>query len=208
MAGAGYAVYAAACGGGSLANPADFGIICLGVNSTTACQQLITLAPSALIFSSQIVGSPPTTQTVTVTNTSGTTLAGVTLALANNGASNFTETDTCGLGAVPSQGGPFNLNSQQSCVITIGFAPLENCAAGTLAAQCLTATLAVTSPNNDAIFTVPITGGVSINAALTSELDFRTELGSTDQSWHPAEMLRSSGTRRPFEDVEHHAGID
>ena len=89
------------------------------MNSATACQQPITLAPSALIFLSQTVGSPPTTQTVTLTNTSGTTLAGVTLTLTNNGASNFTETDTCGLGGVPSQGGPFNLNSQQSCALRL-----------------------------------------------------------------------------------------
>ncbi len=205
VAGAGYAVYAAACGGGSLADPADFGVICLGVNSATACPQLITLAPSALSFLSQTVGSPPTTQTVTATNTSGTTLAGVTLTLTNNGANNFTETDTCGLGGVPSQGGPFNLNSGQSCVITVAFAPLQNCAAGTVATQCLTATLAVTSPNNDAIFTLPITGGVT-NTASASELDFRTELRSTNQSWHPAQTLESSGTR-PFQDVEHHAGI-
>ncbi|MGO9403037.1 MAG: hypothetical protein ACLPVW_06140 [Terriglobales bacterium] len=207
VAGEGYAVYAAACGGGSLANPADFGIICLGVNSATACPLPITLAPSALSFLSQTVGSPPTTQTVTVTNTSGTTLAGVTLTLTNNGASNFTETDTCGLGGVPSQGGPFNLNSQQSCVVTIGFAPLQNCAAGTLAAQCLTATLTATSPGNDAIFMLPITGGVNASSALTSELDFRTEPGPTGQSGHPAEIRRSSGTC-PFQDFEHHAGID
>jgi len=206
VAGAGYAVYAAACGGGTLATPADFGVICLGVNTTTACPLPITLAPSALSFLSQTVGSPPTTQTVTVTNTSGTTLAGVMLTLTNDGASNFTETDTCGLGGVPSQGGPFNLNSEQSCVITVAFAPLQNCAAGTVATQCLTATLAVTSPNNDAILTVPITGGVSINAASTSELEFRTELGSTDQRGHPAEIRRSSDTR-PFQDFEHHAGI-
>ena len=205
VAGAGYAVYAAACGGGSLANPADFGIICLGVNSTTACQQPITLAPSALIFPSQTVGSPPTTQTVTLTNTAGATLSGVTLMLTNSGVGNFSETDTCGLGAVPSQGQPFNLNSQQSCVITIGFSPLENCAAGTLAAQCLTATLAVTSPSNDAIFTLPITGGVMINEASTSEPDFRTELRSTGQSGNPAQTLQRSGTRF-FQYVEHHAG--
>ncbi len=205
VAGAGYAVYAAACGGGSLANPADYGIICLGVNSTTACQQPITLAPSALSFSSQTIGSPPTTQTVTVTNTSGTTLGGLTLTLTNSGAGNFSETDTC-LEGVPSQGTPFNLKAQQSCVVTIAFTPLQDCAPGTLANQCLAATLAVTSPSNNAIFTLPITGGVMVNAASTSALDFRAELKSTDQGGNPAQALRSSATRS-FQDVEHHAGI-
>ncbi len=213
LAGAGYAVYAAACGGGSLDSPADTGNICLAVNSTTACQQPITLTPSALIFSSQTVGSPSTMQTITLANTSGATLGGLTLALINiSGPGNFTETDTCGLDGVSSQGEPFVLGSKQSCVITIAFTPLQSCAAGTSASQCLTATLTVTSPNNDAIFTLPITGGVSVSAASTPEPDFGTKGFSeaglpqlpwfASQSGRPVRTVPSSSTR-PFQDAEY-----
>jgi len=150
LAGAGYAVYSPACGGGSVASPADFGNVCLAVNTTKVCQQPFTLTPAALTFPSQVVGSPSTTQTITLTNTSATTLNGLTVSLANNsGAGNFTETDNCGLNGIASQGRSFNLTSQQSCVITIAFSPQQDVS--------LTATLTVISPNNEVIV-VPIAG--------------------------------------------------
>jgi hypothetical protein len=192
LAGAGYAVYASACGGGSLQSPADSGNICLAVNSTAACQLPVTLSPSALVFPVQPVGSPPALQTITLANTYGSSLVGLTLTLANNsGTNNFAETDAC-LGGAPSQGQPFNLDPKQSCVITIAFAPLQNCAAGTLPDECLTASLIVTSPNNDAIFTLPITGGVSSAAAAAGELPQRV----------PNSRAHS------FRAAEHHAEID
>jgi hypothetical protein len=170
LAGAGYAVYAAACGGGTLQSPADSGNICLAVNNTTACQQPITLAPSALTFPSRSLDSPSTTLPITLTNNTGASLGGLTITLVNKGGTaNFAETDTCGLQGVASQGTPFDLLPLQSCVITIAFVPLQSCAAGTTASQCLTATLSVTSPNNDAIFTVPVTGGVGTGAASIRE---------------------------------------
>ena len=175
LAGAGYAIFAAACGGGTLQSPADTGNVCLGVNNTTACQQPISLAPSALTFPTGSVGSPPTTLPITLTNTTGTSLSGVSIVLVNAGsAADFTETDTCGPQGGASQGTPFDLISQQSCLITIAFTPLESCAAGTSASQCLTATLSVTSPNDDAIFTVPVSGGIGANAASAGELTLGT----------------------------------
>jgi hypothetical protein len=162
QAGAGYAVYAAACGGGSLQHPADSGNICLAVNSTSACLQPIALMPNALSFPPQAVNSSPTTQTITLANTYSSTLGSLTLTLTNNsGPGSFTETDTCGDGGIPSLGQPFVLVPQQSCVITIAFSPQQKCAAGSSPAQCLTATLTVASPNNNAIFMVQIVGGVS-----------------------------------------------
>jgi len=218
LAGAGYAVYATACGGGSLDSPADAGNICFALNSTTACQLPITLTPSALSFPSQTLGSPLTTQTITLANTYGSILSGLTLTLINNsGPGNFTETDTCGLAGIPSLGEPFVLAPQESCVVTIAFTPQQNCAAGIPLAQCLTATLTVTSPNNDAIFTLPITGGISPSAASAARLYFGTEgvsevsrsqsLSFTDPSGRPAQALRNSSAR-PFQDEEHHAEID
>jgi hypothetical protein len=219
LTGTAYAVYSAACGGGSLQDPADFGNICVAVNSTTACQEPVTLTPSALIFGSQMLNSPPTTQTIMLANTYGSTLGSLTLSLTNipPPAANFTETDTCGANGVPSGGQPFELLAKQSCVITISFAPQESCAPGILAAQCLSATLTVTSTDNNAIFTVPMTGGVSASEASTPELDFAGDGGSearlpewpmfTNQNGHPAQTMPSASTR-PFQGTEHHAEVD
>ncbi len=162
-AGPSYLVATAACPGslGNVAAAGDFGNICLALNGSSACQQPITLTPSALIFANQVVGAPATMQTITLANASGAALSGVTLNLTNDsGAANFTETDACGVQENPSLGQPFNLASGQSCAITITFTP-QNPAL-------LAATLAATSPNNSVILTVPITGtGESAGAIST-----------------------------------------
>jgi len=217
LAGAGYAVYTPACGGGTLANPADFGNICLAVNGTTACQQPIMLIPSFLSFPSQSMGSAPTTQAITLTNASGVTQNGVTLTLTNNsGATNFTETDACGLDGVPSQGQPVNLIAGQACLIKISFAPLETCAPGTPPGQCpspLSATLTVSSQSDT--FAVPITGtGVGPSAVLNRARDFRGEdvleaslpqfLWRSSQSASRVQTLPQLSTRSS-QYMEHHA---
>ena len=154
------------------------------MGSTTACQEPITLAPAVLTFPAQTVGTN-SAQTITLSNTSGTTLSGLALKLVNIPASaaNFTETDACGLEGVPAQGEPFNLASGQSCAITIVFAP--QCA--TQCASPLTATLTVTSPvtpDNDTAYSVPITGtGVSGDAVSTTEFDFGAERDSVAAFW-------------------------
>ncbi len=185
VAGTGYAVYTPTCGGGSLESPVDYGNICLAVNSTSACQQPITLTPSALIFPAQAVDSPATDQTITLANTSGSTLGGLTVALTNSGQANFAETDTCGLVGIPSQGQPFMLSANQSCSVTIMFSPLQECTGGVPPGQCLTATMSVTSPNNDAVITLPITGGVIAGAASVQGLP--------------------NSSAQPFQDKETHA---
>jgi hypothetical protein len=155
-----------------------------------------------LIFPVQTLGTLPTTQTITLANASGAAVGNVTLNLTDNdGVSNFTETDACGINGVPSQGQPFNLIAGQSCVVTISFAPLETCTVGTPPAQCpsaLNATLTANSPNNEMIFTVPITGTAENPVAdSTPEFDGR-------------QMLRtlSSSSHRTLQDVGHHAEID
>jgi hypothetical protein len=215
----GYAVYAAACGGGDLANPADQGNICLAVNGTTGCSQPITLTPSALNFPAQAIDSPATFQTITMTNSYGSMLGGLTVTLTNTGQANFTETDTCGAGGVSSLGQPFVLSSKQACVITVAFSPLqvpppEDCAGVVPPAPCLAATLIVTSPNNDAIFTLPITGQVSSSAAAVGEFDFGTERlleASVPQAprftKQKGDLARSiaNSSARTLQDEEHHA---
>jgi len=206
---------------GNTSSAGDYGTICFALNSTTGCPQPITLTPSALIFSTQPVNSPPTLQTITLANNYGSVLGGLTLALSNScpGSnsclSNFTETDTCGVGGIPSQGQAFTLASKQSCVVTIMFSPLQECAAGTVTDQCLAATLAVTSPNNNAIFTAPITGGASPVVASIRGFDFHLEpvtLASfplLPKVANPSAPRRSTFLRAvTSQDVEHHAEID
>ncbi len=214
-AGPTYMVATSTCPGnlGNAATAGDYGTICLAIGTSKPCQQPITLTPSVLIFGVQVLGSPPTMQTITLANASGATLGGLRLALAYTGANNFSETDACGLSGIPSQGQPFSLDPGQSCLVTIIFDPQEACASET--DQCLSATLTVTSPNNDMIFTAPITGtGVSPGA---TAIDFGLErfsnvsspqlLSFVIRSGNPVQILPSS-SNRTFRGVEHHAEID
>jgi hypothetical protein len=184
----------------TVGNAGDYGDVCLALGSASACQQPVTLTPSALLFPAQVLGTPPTMQTITLADASST-LLGLTLALANNsGEANFAETDTCGVNGAPSSGHPFDLVSGQPCVITITFAPLETCAVGTPPAECpspLAATLVVTSPSNSMMINVPITGmGVSAGSA-----DTRLFEPAATSIWSSTSHSRSS-------DAEHHAEIE
>jgi hypothetical protein len=175
LVGAGYAVYTAACGGGTLQAPADAGSVCIGVNTTTACQPPLTLTPSALGFPEQAVGSGSSSLAITLANPNHSILDGITLSLTNNnGQNNFTETDNCGVNGIASQGQPFALLGKQFCTVTIGFAPKQSCAAGTSPGQCLTGTLTVSSPTINTILNVLLTGGVT-GAASTDGTDFGFE---------------------------------
>jgi hypothetical protein len=171
-----YLVATSACPGSvsSTATAGDYGDICIAVGSSlgspNACQEPITLAPATVTL---LYPPPPpattSTQNVMLTNSSRGALSGLTLAFVNIpiSAANFTETDNCGPGGVPSQGEPFSLATGSSCLITITFAP--QCGA-----QCsspLSATLTVTSPlsaDDDNVFTVPITGTVTGEGASLS----------------------------------------
>jgi hypothetical protein len=140
-----YLVVTGACaGGGSLdstTSAGDSGNICIALNSATACQQPISLSPAAVTFPAQMLGSAPTTQTITLTNNSNATLTGLALdsftyngdnQFGNNttdfnGVPSFTETDACGAGGTPANTQPFNLGSGQSCSITVTFSPQQSC---------------------------------------------------------------------------------
>jgi hypothetical protein len=198
-----YAVNTKACPGVSLSNAGDSGSICLALGDTTACQQPITLSPSVLAFPVQLLGSPLTSQKITLTNSdpSGSALTGLTLTLSVNdglfdngapsdfnGMPNFAERDTC----ASSLGSSFSLGPGQSCSITVVFAPQESCPwlpfgnppslLGAPPADCpfpLGAILTVNSPSsadNNTEFAVPITGlGASAIEPSTPELDFGAE---------------------------------
>jgi len=223
----GYGVTTGACPGGTLAG--DIGDVCLGVGNTTSCTQPIMLSPASLTFPLQQVGSAPTTQTITLTNAglSGTPLTGLSLSFNPqsgatsifglsdfDGLANFTEQDNC---ANPA-GSPFTLGSQQSCTITIAFAPQQSCPwfpsvslGGEPPSLCpfpLAASLTVTSPSSadgNTAFAVPITGlGFSAIVPSTPELDFGAEgvteksapqlLSFTNQGSAPVQILPALGS--------------
>jgi hypothetical protein len=158
------------------------------------------MSPAALSFPLQQVGSAPTAQTITLTNTglSVTPLSGISLSFNPqsgatspfdpsdfDGLANFTEQDNC---ASPA-GSSFALGPQQSCSITISFSPQQSCPwlpstalGGEAPAGCpfpLVASLIVNSPvstDNLTAFAVPIKGtGFSAIVPSVPEVDFGAE---------------------------------
>jgi hypothetical protein len=198
LVGSAYAVNTRPCPGVSLANAGDTGNLCLSMANGTACTQPVGLSPASLVFPAQTLGSPATTQTITLANNdpSGATLGGhlewlqVDGAFGGpsdfNGLPNFSETDTC----ASSPGASFTLAAHQICTITVTFSPQQSCPwlpSGTLPfgaapADCptpLTATLKFVSDKSadqDMTFAAPVSGtGVSTLVPSVRELDFGSE---------------------------------
>ena len=222
----GYAVNTKVCSGTGLGVQAgDYGNICLALNSTTGCQQPITLSPASITFPAKLLDTASSTQTVTLTDVSGQELDNLSLSELYQtgiftgqtdftGQPNFTFTDNCGAGGVPSNGNNFSLggSAPTSCVISSTFIPQESCTWLPYVvppAQCpapLMATITVTSPasaDNNTSFSVPITGlGLSALQPSTPELDFGAEeqlsppeaslpqmLSFTNMSANPVQIL-------------------
>jgi hypothetical protein len=194
----GYGISTSACPGGNLAG--DIGDVCLAIGNANGCTQPITLAPPSLAFLPQPVGSSPTAQTITLTNSavSGTPLSGLSISFNPqsgltspfgpsdfNQVPNFTEQDNC----ASSAGTTFSLAPLQSCSITISFSPQQSCPwlpstslGGIAPSACpypLKATLTVnTQVSADSLtaFAVPISGsGLSAIVPSTPEVDFGAE---------------------------------
>ena len=207
-----YALNTKTCPGVSIANPGDSGNICLALGGSNACQQPILLTPATLVFPpqvplqlpnslplTQLLGSSPTTQTITLTNNdlSGSTLNGLSVNFQPNinnqfpgmsdftGLPNFSEQDNC----ASSPGMSFSLLPGQSCSINVTFNPQQSCPwlpfgspptiSGASPASCpfpLTASVVVNSPSSvdsNTTFTAPITGfALSAIQPSTPELDF------------------------------------
>jgi hypothetical protein len=182
-AGIGYAIFAPACGGGTLQAPADSGSVCLAVNSTTACQLPLSITPMALGFPPAAVGSSKTSMSIALLNpSSSAVIDGLSITLKNNGGqSNFTETDNCGPAGTFSNGQPFTLQPSQVCNISVGYSPQQTCPSSASGAQCLSATLSVSSSALQAIFDVPITGGISGEATSESDGGSRVTLRNFEQ---------------------------
>lgn len=121
----GYAITNSACptpGSGA----GDKGNACFALGGASGCTEPITLSPIGLTFPAQVLGTPPSAQTITVTNTdpSGAiqnpTLTWSAQASDYSGLPNFSEQDNCG-------SSPFSLATGQSCTITITFTPQQSC---------------------------------------------------------------------------------
>jgi hypothetical protein len=142
----GYAVNTTPCPGNGLGTyGGDQGNICLALNNSTACQEPITLSPAVLTFPAQLLGSPASSQTITLTNNSSSTLDGLTLIFNDDdpatfsglsdfdGLPSFTAADTCAAGgpSLPKvgygTGTSFNLGAGVSCTISVYFSPQESC---------------------------------------------------------------------------------
>ncbi|MGA9530250.1 MAG: choice-of-anchor D domain-containing protein [Terriglobales bacterium] len=236
-----YMVASKPCGGtvGTTTSAGDYGNICLALGNSNACQEPISLSPAAVTFPAQVLGTAATIQTITVANNSSITLNNLTLNFSNNGDTTFDgesdfnglpsfgETDACGAGGSPSNGEPFDLNSGQSCIVTVSFSPQESCPwlpfgnppaiTGAAPEWCpfpQTAQVTVNGPasaDGDASFTVPITGvGLSAIEPSTPELDFGAEeqhnppeasspqtLSFTNMSAYPLQILGSAPCTNP-----------
>ena len=213
-----YSVTTKTCSTSSL--PPDTGNVCLALGNTTACTQPILLSPASVTFPAQAVGSSPTAQTITLTNTSGGPLKGLQIQSPLNfggsfisgasdfsGLPNFTEQDSC----APANSS-FSLGAQQSCSITISFSPQQSCPwqpyanpptdEGEPPSKCpfpLAAYLTVNSPKSaiddtDQAFAIPITGvGLSAIVPSTPELDFGSEAPSESSSSQLLSFTNQSG---------------
>jgi len=127
----GYGISTSSCRGAG-ASPGDEGNVCLALGNSTACAQPLLLTPGFLTYPGQPVGSAPTNQTITLTNTGAAgALNGLQISPTGNnfgpgdftGLPSFTEQDNCS--APP--GTPFSLAAKQSCTVTMSFSPQQGC---------------------------------------------------------------------------------
>ncbi len=187
--GGGYQVTTGSC-------PGDVGNVCLGLGTAADCNVPITFSPATLTFPPQVLGTTPSIQAITLTNTDPlgqsqtlklalqTPLYGLGGYLPQgvgdfNSQPHYTEQDTC-------RSSPFTLAANQSCTINVSFSPQEGCtwdAAATPPPQCpitlptyVVVTTASSPVDGSNAFAVPVTGtGLSALVASPQELDFGQE---------------------------------
>jgi len=122
-------------------------LISLG-GAGTAPAPVVSLSPTSLAFSSAGLGSLPSTQTVTLSNTGDATLTLSSVAISGANQQDFSQTNTCGS----------NVNPGAACTITVTFAP-------TLTSGNETATLTFNDNAGNSPQRVPLTGTIAGSAA-------------------------------------------
>lgn len=166
VAGMGYAFNTQTCPGTSLVQAGDFGNICLGVATSSACSQPISLFPAALIFPPQAPGATSALP-IYVQNNTQSTLSGITVTLVNTsttGNSFAIVGATCDVPGdpvavplpLPQPEEPFDLLAGQTCTFPVTFTSSAGAAGSGI--------LSVASPasvDNDKVFAVPISGTAS-----------------------------------------------
>jgi len=122
----------------------------------------ISMSPSTLAFGNQAIGSPSTTQTVTITN-SGFANVAISSILASG---NYSETDNCA-GA--------SLNGGQSCTITVTFTPTNT--------GSIPGTITINDNAAGAPHIVTLSGTGQIPVSFSANLTFpATNVGTTSAS--------------------------
>jgi hypothetical protein len=136
-----------------------------------------------MTFPAQSPGSAPTTQTITLANSSGSTVNNLELQWLStevNNVPDFVESDNCAV----SLGSTFVLNTGKFCTVTISFTPQASCSPVIAPSLCPTATLSLLSDITNAddipvltvLTVVPISGaGLNAAASTTSERNFGAE---------------------------------
>jgi hypothetical protein len=174
MAGMGYAFNTQTCPGTSLMQAGDFGNICLGVATSSACSQPISLSPGALIFPPQSPGATSALP-VYVQNNTQSTLSGITVTLANTstaGSSFAIVGATCDVPGdpvavptpLPQPEQPFDLLAGQTCTFPVSFTSSAGAAGSGI--------LSVTSPasvDTNKVFAVPVSATASAAANLSAK---------------------------------------
>jgi hypothetical protein len=174
IAGMGYAFNTQTCPGASLVQAGDFGNICLGVATSTACSQPMSLSPAALVFPPQAPGATSALP-IYVQNNTQSTLSGITVTLANTstaGSSFAIVGATCDVPGdpvalptpLPQPEEPFDLLAGQRCTFPVSFTSSTGAEGSGI--------LSVTSPasvDSDKVFAVPISGTASAAAHLSAK---------------------------------------
>jgi hypothetical protein len=170
----GYAFNTQTCPGTSLMQAGDFGNICLGVATSSACSQPISLSPAALIFPPQSLGATSALP-LYVQNNTQSTLSGMTVTLVNTstaGNSFAIGGATCDVPGdpvavptpLPQPEEPFDLLAGQTCTFPVTFTSSAGAAGSGI--------LSVTSPasvDTDKVFAVPISAAASAARNLSAE---------------------------------------
>lgn len=118
--------------------------VTLSGTGTAAPQAVIALNRNSLSFASQVVGTPATAQTITVSNTGQAAMTLSALTLGGGNPADFSLGGSCSVGA--------SIAAGANCTLSVGFTP------GAIGARAATLTIASNAANGNASATLSGTG--------------------------------------------------